>query len=448
MGLDWMQRLKINLSSNNEAIQIHNKKLDNMDKKMIKLHNDFKDLFNNNKEIKNLSVKIQLKEGAQIIQQKRRPIPIHLQDQVALELKRLTKHGYLERATEITEDCFVSLAVITVKKSKSIKIALDSRKFNEVTIKRKAQMPNMEELISRISTKISEGKEDEILATKLDFDYAYCQIKLDENTKNLCIFTVTGGDCTGYYRFLKGFYGLADIPTIFQERIDTKLGLKHPAWLDDIIIVTKGCIDEHETEVWEAMKKMEQAGFRLNPKKCEFFKKEIEWVRHKIDQQGIRPLQETLEAITKLNTSKNEKELKSFLGAIQYLSKYIENLSANTDVLRKLLKKQNEWIWTDEHTEAFNKLKEGITKIPCLAHYNAQNENIITKDASTKGLGATLWQKQKDGNLKPVGFASRYLSDTEKKNAINELELLAVVWGLDHCRLYIYGKPIELLTDH
>ena len=62
--------------------------------------------------------------------------------------------------------------------------------------------------------------------------------------------------------------------------------------------------------------------------------------------------------------------------------------------------------------------------------------------------GATLWQKQKDGNLKPIGFASRFLSDTEKKYAINELELLAVVWGLEHFRLYIYGKPIELLTDH
>ena len=77
-----------------------------------------------------------------------------------------------------------------------------------------------------------------------------------------------------------------------------------------------------------------------------------------------------------------------------------------------------------------------------------QNENIITTDASTKRLGATLWQKQKDGNIKPVGSASRYLLDTEKKFAINELELLAVVWGLEHFRLYIYGKPIELLTDH
>ena len=135
------------------------------------------------------------------------------------------------------------------------------------------------------------------------------------------------------------------------------------------------------------------------------------------------------------------------MGAKQYLSKYIENLSANTDKLRKLLKKQNKRLWTDEHTKTFNKLKVG-TKIPCLAHYNAQNENIIITDASTKGLGATLWQKQKDGNLDPVGFASRHLSDTEKKHAINELELLAVVWELKHFRLYIYGKPIELFLDH
>ena len=143
-------------------------------------------------------------------------------------------------------------------------------------MKRKAQMPNMEELISRISRKISEGEDGEVLATKLDFDYVFGQIKIDDDTKNLCIFTVTGGDSTGYYRFQKGFYGLADIPTIFQERIDTTLEHKHPAWLDDIIIVTKGNLEKHEAEVRETMTKLEKTGYRLNPNKCEFVKKEIE----------------------------------------------------------------------------------------------------------------------------------------------------------------------------
>ena len=186
------------------------------------------------------------------------------------------------------------------------------------------------------------------------------------------------------------------------------------------------------------MRKLDEAGYRLHPKKCEFFKKEAEWVGHQTNQDEITQLQDKLEAITKINIPKNEKELKSFLGAIQYLSKYIKNLSAQADILRNLLKKQNEWIWTEEKTEAFNTLKKLITQLPCLAHYISNKENILTIDSSTKGLGATLWQKQKDGNLKLVGFASRFLSDTEKKYAINELELLAVVWGLEHFRLCLW----------
>ena len=150
------------------------------------------------------------------------------------EIKKLETNGHLEKATGIDETCFVSPAVITIKKDKSVKIALDSRKLNDITIKRKAQMPNMEELISRISRKIADGKNEEIWISKLDLDYAYGQLKLAEETKNLCIFTVTGGQFTGYYRFLKGFYGLADIPTIFQEKIDQTLEYKHPAWLDDV----------------------------------------------------------------------------------------------------------------------------------------------------------------------------------------------------------------------
>ena len=136
------------------------------------------------------------------------------------------------------------------------------------------------------------------------------------------------------------------------------------------------------------------------------------------------------------------------MGAIQYLSKDIENLSASTDFLRKLLKKQNKWIWTEESINAFNKLKEHIPNNPCLAHYKVNNESILTTDACTKRLEVTLWQRQKDGNLKPVGYASRFISDTKKKYDINELELFAIVWGLEHFRLHIYGQPIELLTDH
>ena len=118
MGLDWMKRLKITINSNTEAIKIHIIRMDENEKKILKLKNEFNDLFYNNAGIKDTVVNINLKENANIIQQKGRPIPIHLQDQVAKELKRLIKNGYLERTTEINEDCFVSPAVITLKKDK------------------------------------------------------------------------------------------------------------------------------------------------------------------------------------------------------------------------------------------------------------------------------------------------------------------------------------------
>ena len=72
------------------------------------------------------------------------------------------------------------------------------------------------------------------------------------------------------------------------------------------------------------------------------------------------------------------------MGANQYLSKYIDNLSAQTDSLGQLLKKDNDWIWTEEHTLAFESPKQKITEIPCLAHYNSDYPNVITTDALTK----------------------------------------------------------------
>ena len=100
MGLDWMNRLGIALNTTTEDVKIHNIKLDETQKKILKLKNDFKDLFYINTEIKNLSVKINLKEDAKITQQKSRPVPIHLEEKVANDIKRLIKNGYLERATD------------------------------------------------------------------------------------------------------------------------------------------------------------------------------------------------------------------------------------------------------------------------------------------------------------------------------------------------------------
>ena len=121
------------------------------------------------------------------------------------------------------------------------------------------------------------------------------------------------------------------------------------------------------------------------------------------------------DAINKLKPPTNTKTLKSILGAIQYFAEFIPNISEKTDNMRQLLKKGTKWDWTTDRNADFNKIKQELAKLPCLAHYIGNKENFVFTDASDTGLGKALWQKQSNNELKPIAFSSsRYLSSAEK----------------------------------
>ena len=122
-------------------------------------------------------------------------------------------------------------------------------------------MPNMGELISKISAKITKG-EGEICMPKIDLDYADGQAKLFKEAAKHCVFSIIGRDFTEHYRFKKGFYGLSDFPTVFQEHINTVLEFKTPVWLHDNFCVTNGSIEDHEKEVREVLTKLQNARYR------------------------------------------------------------------------------------------------------------------------------------------------------------------------------------------
>ena len=207
-------------------------------------------------------------------------------------------------------------------------------------------------------------------------------MKLSEETSRQCVFALTGGNFSGYYRFKKSFYGLADIPTIFQEKNDRTLKYCTPAWLDDIIVVTRGNKQDHEKKLFDVLNKLEKAGYRASKKKSEFFMNETKWLGHEINENGIKPNEEKVEAIIKLKAPENTKDLKSFLGAIQYMAKFLPKLSEQTDRLRKLLKKKEPWTWGPEQETDFSRTKQMLTGGPCLAHYAKDKDNMVTTDAS------------------------------------------------------------------
>ena len=138
--------------------------------------------------------------------------------------------------------------------------------------------------------------------------------------------------------------------------------------------------------------------------------------RHEIDETGIKPNKEKVKAILESKHPENQKQLKSFLSAIQNLAKCLARLSETTERLRRLLQKDSTWNWGKQPDEDFHNIKKLLTEGPCFAHYAKGRENIVRTDASKTGLGVTLWQKQSVGEIKPIAFGSRYLNDSEKIN--------------------------------
>ena len=156
-------------------------------------------------------------------------------------LKKHHQTRQVFRQTIYQPNCYHS------QKNQSVKLALDSKKINKYIHKNKYQMPNIDPLLGNIAQVVKSDKSNKTFFSNLDLRYAYSQIPLDEATRELCNFSLIGGNATGTYQFQTGFYGCTDMTTEFQKAADLTLFNCNNtyAYLDDILIVTKGTIETH-----------------------------------------------------------------------------------------------------------------------------------------------------------------------------------------------------------
>ena len=167
----------------------------------------------------------------------------------------------------------------------------------------------------------------------------------------------------------------------------------------------------------------------------------------KISKSGIIPLFDKSKAIKDLPIPKNLKELRSFFGSINQYIKFVPTLASLGSPLRPLLNKKSIFLWNDDHTKAFEKIKQEIVNLTENTHFDVKRNTRVKTDASNNGLGASL--KQLHGNdWKTISFASRFLNPHESKYSTNKLELLRVVWAVEHYKNYFYGSEFETITDH
>ena len=190
-------------------------------------------------------------------------------------------------------------------------------------------MPNIDSLIQTIWQTLSTAPQETAYFTTLDLKYAYSQLNLHSDTAHHCNFNLVSGDMTGTYRFKTGFYGLTDVPAEFQKATDCTLtGLTNTfCFLDDILIVSRGGIEQHLDLLLKCFKKLDQENLRINRAKCRFAKDKNEWLGHSITQWVIKPLSNKKDAIEKLSSPSNLNKLRSFMGSVHHLGKFILNLS-------------------------------------------------------------------------------------------------------------------------
>lgn len=158
--------------------------------------------------------------------------------------------------------------------------------------------------------------------------------------------------------------------------------------------------------------------------------------------------QEKIEAVVKAPQLTSVSELRSFLGIVNYYSRFLTRLSSMLYPLYQLLVKGHSWNWTDECHRSFNYIKEMITSKEVLTHCDLELLLCLTTDALPYGLGVVLSHIMLDGNERPVAYASQLLCPVEKTYLQIEKEALAIMWGVKRFNTYVCGRHFQLVTDH
>ena len=189
------------------------------------------------------------------------------------------------------------------------------------------------------------------------------------------------------------------------------------------------------------------AGLTLNKSKCKFRMKKLTFMGHTLSSDGISPSDDKISAVKFAREPKSASEVRSFLGLVQFTARFIPNLATVSEPLRKLTRKNEIFKWEADQAKAFKELQNSLTKAETLAYFDKMAETQIITDAGPVGLGAILVQIQ-EGQKRVISYASRSLSEVERRYSQTEKEALGIVWACERFHLYLYGIKFLLLTNH
>ena len=395
---------------------------------------EFEELFDGTLgEWKTAPVDLQLKPNAEPFQLQPFAIPqIHMET-LRKEINRLCQINVLRRVPMAE---YASPSFIIPKKNGTVRVVSDFRMLNSILKNFVHPIPRIQDLLNNLG--------GFTYATSLDLNMGYYTIRLTPNASKLCTIIFPFGT----YEYLRLPMGVKTSPSIFQSKIaELMMGLDFvSAYLDDVLMITKNDFQDHLKCLRKVLERIRSANLRINVEKSFFATQQLEYLGFLVTRQGIRPIASKVEAIQRLQRPKTLKQLRSFLGMVNYYRDMWKRrshiLAPLTDSL-KVPKGSRTLRWGPKQDKAFEDIKQIITSETMLKFPDFSKPFDIHTDASDTQLGAVLSQ-----NGHPVAFYSRKLNSAQQNYTVGEREMLSVVETLKEYRTILLGREITVFTDH
>lgn len=281
-----------------------------------------------------------------------RRVPIALKDKIVEELHRMEELGVITRQHDPTD--WVN-SMVTIVKPNKIRICIDPQDLNRAIKREHYPLRTVEEVVASMP----KAK----VFSVLDANHGFWKIKLDEESSKLCTFNTP----IGRYRFLRLPFGVSSASEVFQHAIAQMIeGLDGVVNVIDDLLVWGETVEEHDRRLIQLLKRAREKNLKLNKSKCKIRTSEIRYIGHILSADGLKPDPEKVRAVAQLPPPESKQALMRFMGMVQYLSKFIPNLSEVSAPLRKLLESDVEWHWEDKQIKSFEKMKTLLINAPTL----------------------------------------------------------------------------------
>lgn len=369
----------------------------------------------------------------------KRPYPVSpfVQREVDLELNRMLSLGVIEPA----EGEWANPMVIVRKPTGKIRMCLDARGLNLVTVKDRYPLPHIGRILGQIqATKYQ---------SSIDLSDAFWQVPLEVDSKAKTAFIVPG---RGHFQFTRVPFGLCNSAQTLCKAIDKCIGYDlEPnvfGYIDDIII-TSDTFERHMELLLEVSKRLKNAGFSISAEKSRFCVKELRYLGYVMDEHGLSMDPEKIAPVLNIAPPKSLKELRRIIGMASWYRRFIKNFSELVAPMTNLMKKENskKFVWTSEADEALIKLKSVLVSAPILCSPKFNQPFSIQTDASDVGIGAVLTQGEGDEE-RVIAYMSKKLTAAQRKYTTTERECLAVLEAIGNFKSYVEGARFKVITDH